>query len=134
MTPAQYDAVVKVFGAERSGDAPAENDLDKIPAEAARQEIPVAMAVRRKLEYVRSCLRKLRPGTRTEVIRSIESLFRFSGGIREQEVEQILSQLQKEKYLTLDAEGMVSYKWETTAEGRLIKEIVKPRADPGAGI
>lgn len=67
------------------------------------------MAVRRKLKSVRSCILKLKPKNNEEVFRLIKSVYHQSGGISDTEVAQILSVLEKEKFLGFNEDGTVNY-------------------------
>lgn len=42
-------------------------------------------------------------------IRSIEAMFQFGGGIESPEVEKVIATLQKQKFLSIDPDGRVTY-------------------------
>ncbi len=60
--------------------------------------------------YVADRLRKLKPKKMDGVIRSIEAMFQFTGGIPSTEVEAILKSLAQNKFFTIDEAGRVTYK------------------------
>lgn len=112
MTPAQYEALQKFSHSDTGPDSTQE--------QAERQEAP-AIALTRKLEFVRGCLEKLKPADREELLRSVKSVFRSFGGISESEVQQIVHVLKKEGFIILGEDGKVRYRKdieETAAEGR----------------
>lgn len=54
-------------------------------------------------------MKKLSPKKREGVVRSIEAMFQFSGGIEPAEVEKIIATLQKQTFFSMAPEGRVSY-------------------------
>ena len=60
------------------------------------------------IEYVTERLLKLKPTKRKSLENSINAMFQFQGGITEQDVEVIISKLQKNKVLTIDG-SKISY-------------------------
>ena len=72
---------------------------------------PVAaeMTVPDIADYVRSHLPKHRPTTQPKLIHSIETMFNFRGGIEKPMVMKVIGLLQKEKFLSIDEAGRVSY-------------------------
>ncbi len=59
--------------------------------------------------YVADRLRKLSPKKRDGVIRSMEAMFQFNGGIAPAEVEKLLATLQKRKFFAIASDGKVTY-------------------------
>ncbi|QUE52267.1 hypothetical protein KBB96_05085 [Luteolibacter ambystomatis] len=59
--------------------------------------------------YAADRLRKLAPKRRDGVIRSIEAMFQFNGGITAAEIEKLVASLQKRKFFAITADGKVSY-------------------------
>lgn len=59
--------------------------------------------------YVAERLKKLGPKKKDGVVRSIDSMFQFSGGIDPGEIEKILITLQKQKFLAIAQDGKVTY-------------------------
>jgi hypothetical protein len=102
MTKAQFAALTQVMDPKS----------EKKEEQKKKVEAPV-MAITRKLAYVRNCLDKLQPKTRTEVERTIRSMFHGTGGIRTQEIEQILQSLIKDKYLAITKDESVQYTGDT---------------------
>ncbi len=60
------------------------------------------------IDYVTERLLKLKPSKRKSLENSINAMFQFQGGITEQDVEVIISKLQKNKVLTIDG-SKISY-------------------------
>ena len=54
-------------------------------------------------------LRKLSPKKKDGVIRSIEAMFQFGGGIESPEVEKVIATLQKQKFFSIAPDGRVTY-------------------------
>jgi hypothetical protein len=96
MTTAQYDAL-RQFSRPGAKQEP-----------AARQEVP-PIALKRKLEFVRGCLEKLKPDTLEELLKSVKSVFRSFGGIPDSEAGQIVTVLRREGFLDLEDDGSVRY-------------------------
>lgn len=59
--------------------------------------------------YVADRLRKLAPKKRDGVVRSIEAMFQFNGGIAPAELEKLLATLQKRKFFAIASDGKVAY-------------------------
>ncbi len=104
MTAAQYDALVQVVKPDQLN-----NETSVEPSPVLLPRAKHAMAVRRKLQSVRSCILKLKPKNNEEVFRLIKSVYHQSGGISDTEVMQILSVLEKEKFLGFNEDGTVNY-------------------------
>ena len=54
------------------------------------------------IEYVLGRLLKLKPVKRQSLINSIKSMFQFQGGISDSDINKIISELQKRKYIKLE--------------------------------
>ena len=54
------------------------------------------------IEYVVGRLLKLKPVKRQSLINSIKSMFQFQGGISDSDINKIISELQKRKYIKLE--------------------------------
>ncbi len=76
---------------------------------SADQEVAPRMTHSERSVYVAERLRKLSPKKKEGVVRSIEAMFQFSGGIDSAEVEKLLSTLQKQKVFTISQDGKVTY-------------------------
>lgn len=76
---------------------------------SADQEVAPRMNHPERSSYVAERLRKLSPKKKEGVIRSIEAMFQFSGGIDSAEVEKLLSTLQKQKFFAISQDGKVTY-------------------------
>ena len=62
------------------------------------------------IEYVMKRLLKLKPNKRGSLINSIVAMFQFQGGISEPDVERIVTELQKLKYISIDINNKVTYR------------------------
>ena len=61
-------------------------------------------------EYVMKRLLKLKPSKRGSLINSIVAMFQFQGGISEHDVERIVSELEKLKYINIDINNKITYR------------------------
>jgi len=61
------------------------------------------------VQYVFERLIKLKPTKKSSLKNSIAAMFQFQGGISESEQEKIISQLQKLKYIHIDANNRVTF-------------------------
>ena len=61
------------------------------------------------IEYVSERLLKLKPAKRAGLINSIGAMFQFQGGISDSDRAIIVTELQRQKRLTIDANDRVSY-------------------------
>lgn len=59
--------------------------------------------------YVTQRLLKLRPTKKASLSNSIAAMFQFQGGISDSDNEKIISELQKNKTITISETGRVSY-------------------------
>ena len=112
MTAAQYAALTQVMG-------PPTGKEEQTEKQSAQRPV---MAVRRKQGYVRNCLDKLRPDSRSEVFRSIRAMFHGSGGLRDTEIDQMIDSLVKDAYFSIDASGKVHYSDEKARGLSVLKE------------
>jgi hypothetical protein len=70
---------------------------------------PGPMTSSERVAYVAERLKKLRPKRRDGVIRSIEAMFQFTGGIAAADVDATVKALVKSGFLAIDPLGRVSY-------------------------
>lgn len=61
------------------------------------------------IQYVLERIVKLKPTKRSGLKNSIEAMFQFQGGISEFELERIISELQRLKYIKIDENNRVKY-------------------------
>lgn len=99
MTTQDYDALQQL---QVGGSAP----HTKVVAD---HEVASSMNHSERLLYVAERLRKLGPKKKDGVIRSIESMFQFVGGINASEVEKVIASLQKQKFFSIAPDGRVTY-------------------------
>ncbi|MGC9452683.1 MAG: hypothetical protein ACP5I4_14690 [Oceanipulchritudo sp.] len=110
MTASQFDALQQFTGSDGRTEPP------------VRSEAP-AIALKRKLAYVRSCLLKIQPANRDELFRSVKALFHSSGGISDSETNQILHILEKESFIVFGEDGEVRFaREEETPVPALVEE------------
>lgn len=76
---------------------------------AADHEVGHRMSHSERSSYVAERLQKLSPKKKDRVIRSIEAMFQFGGGIDSSEVEKVIATLQKQKIFTISPDGQVAY-------------------------
>ena len=62
-----------------------------------------------RVTYVADRLKKLQPKKRDGVIRSIEAMFQFTGGISSTDVDNVVKALVKQNFFSIDDNGKVAY-------------------------
>lgn len=98
MNLAQYEALKQVVDPKSaSASSPPGGGVDK------------TMAVKRKLDHIRSCVQKLRPDTRDKLIQAIRSVHAFSGAYANKEIDHLLRILVREKLLVINADDSIDY-------------------------
>lgn len=91
MTTQEYDAIQQL---QVGGSAPS-------PKAASTPEIAPRMNHSERSSYVAERLKKLSPKKKDGVVRSIEAMFQFGGGIDASEVEKVIATLQKQKFFSI---------------------------------
>ncbi len=76
---------------------------------AADHEVVTRMNHSERSSYVAERLKKLSPKKKDGVIRSIEAMFQFGGGIDSAETEKVIATLQKQKFFSISPDGRVTY-------------------------
>ena len=61
------------------------------------------------IQYVAERLRKLRPSKKEALLNSIGAMFQFQGGISDSDKEKILSELLKQRHITITENNRVQY-------------------------
>ena len=61
------------------------------------------------IKYVADRLVKLRPGRKASLVNAIAAMFQFQGSVSESDRESIIVELQRRKYLSIDANDRVTY-------------------------
>ncbi|MEE4377582.1 MAG: hypothetical protein V2J55_08720 [Candidatus Competibacteraceae bacterium] len=61
------------------------------------------------IPYVAERLLKLKPARKAAVLNAIGTMFQFQGGVSEADRERILSELQRQRYLSINEHNRVSY-------------------------
>ncbi|MEG3924621.1 hypothetical protein [Microcoleus sp. D3_18a_C4] len=79
------------------------------PIEENRKDFSTPLNSSEVVEYVFERLIKLKPTKISSLKNSIAAMFQFQGGISESEQEKIISQLQKLKYIHIDANNRVTF-------------------------
>lgn len=59
-----------------------------------------------RASYVAERLKKLSPKKKDGVIRSVEAMFQFSGGIQPSDIEKVIATLQKQKFFSIAPDGL----------------------------
>lgn len=99
MTTQEYDALQQL---QVGGSTPAE----KVPVD---HEVVPRMNHSERASYVAERLKKLSPKKKDGVIRSVEAMFQFGGGIESSEIENLIVTLQKQKFFAIAPDGRVTY-------------------------
>jgi hypothetical protein len=60
-------------------------------------------------EYVAERIKKLRPSKKSALLHSISAMFQFRGGISNQDIDVVVSELQKRRHIKIEANNRVSY-------------------------
>lgn len=77
---------------------------------ASRSDAPSARPTDPEMiKYVADRLVKLRPGRRSSLLNAIAAMFQFQGSVSEQDREAIVRELQRLRYLQVDANNRVTY-------------------------
>ncbi len=100
MTAQEYDALQQL---QIGGRTPAAK------VDATDHEVAPRMNHSERSSYVAERLKKLSPKKKDGVVRSIEAMFQFGGGIDLSEVEKVIATLQKQKFFSISPEGRVTY-------------------------
>lgn len=96
MTPAEFKALTQL-------QTPPPKPQPAGKPEASKMTTPEIVA------FVKERIVKLKPKKRDGVIHSITAMFQFTGGIPEPEVQKVIAGLQKQRVLTITADGKVAY-------------------------
>ncbi len=99
MTTQEYDALQQL---QLGGSSPA-------PKAASDPDVAPRMNHSERSSYVAERLEKLSPKKKDGVVRSIEAMFQFGGGIDASEVEKVIATLQKQKFFSIAPDGRVTY-------------------------
>lgn len=75
----------------------------------ADHEVAPRMNHSERSSYVAERLKKLSPKKKDGVIRSIEAMFQFGGGIDSSEIEKVITTLQKQRFFSIAQDGRVTY-------------------------
>lgn len=62
-----------------------------------------------KVAYIAERLKKLSPKKWDSVVRSIEAMFQFNGGIEKKEVDRVIKALETTKFFSISPDGKVTY-------------------------
>jgi len=99
MTSQEYEALAQLQGASFA-----------VPPEKPREQAgPATMSQTERVGYVGERLGKLSPKKRDAVVRSIEAMFQFNGGIEKPEVERIVKALEGKRFFSISPDGKVTY-------------------------
>jgi hypothetical protein len=65
--------------------------------------------IQETIQYVAERIKKLQPKKQSSLLKSIGAMFQYQGGISEDEKEKIISELRRQRYITIDQNNRVSY-------------------------
>ncbi|NDV62965.1 hypothetical protein G0Q06_10920 [Puniceicoccales bacterium CK1056] len=112
---------MRKVGATTSGSVIVEMDLAQFealkqfmdpkpaPAEKMEKQEVKAMAVKRKLDNIRNCVRKLKPESRESLVLLIKNAHSFSGAYAEKELDHLIEILAREKHFEIKEDGRLEY-------------------------
>lgn len=99
MTLQEFEALVQFQGAS-----------SPVPPGKSREQTGItAMSHSERVSYVGERLAKLSPKKRDAVIRSVEAMFQFTGGIEKAEIETIVKSLEVKKFFSISSDGKIQY-------------------------
>jgi hypothetical protein len=112
--PDGKDAAMKKIGSTSSGIV----IVEMTDAEFTRLEKSQAVAsgpLKRmthdeRVVYARERLAKSKPKIKEAAIHLIRDMFQFHGGVTQEEAERVIASLQKEKFLTIDAQSRIQFR------------------------
>lgn len=116
MSVAQFDALMQIHtpqqkpAAQQPTSQPPPASKAQPAATLLKTESAVSMTGAERVAYVGKRIGKLKPKKKDALVHSIETMFHLTGGIEQREIERIISVLQKEKVLSVDALGKVTYR------------------------
>lgn len=116
MSVAQFDALMQIHTPQQTSPAqplappPTPAPKTQPAGPAAKTASPAVLTGAERVAYVAKRIGKLKPKKKDALIHSIETMFKLTGGIEQREIERIISVLQKEKVLAVDAFGKVTYR------------------------
>jgi hypothetical protein len=86
-----------------------QNPQSRISADKGKSYQDTAASEGNSIEYVMERIGKLRPGKKKTLLNSIQAMYQFQGGIAEKDQEAIIAELQKRKFLRIEADNRVVY-------------------------
>lgn len=106
MTPQEFEALERI-----KGTSPATTTKAPVAPIKAPEGHPGAgqMSHAELVEYVAVRLQKLKAKKRDAVVRSVEAMFQFTGGIAMPMVEKVLATLQRQGIVVISPDGKVTY-------------------------
>lgn len=106
MSLQQFEALQQVIAPKEQ---PNPSPLAAAEAAPPEKKEVGTMALKRKLDHIRNCIRKLKPATLKELIRSVKTVNPFTGAFAEKEIESLLAILAREGLFSIDEEGRLHY-------------------------
>ncbi len=81
------------------------------PQKRVETNQPLVPKPQETIEYITDRLLKLksRPSKKSSLINFIKAMFQYQGGISDTDIEKIISQLQKQKYISIESNDKVTY-------------------------
>ena len=89
-------------------------DPKPAPADKTEKQEVKAMAVKRKLDNIRNCVRKLKPESRESLVSLIKNAHSFSGAYAEKELDHLIEILARETHFEIKADGSLEYAFSKT--------------------
>jgi len=100
MTVAQFEALVQL-----------QKDIATAPTRDVEPDTAASkMSHSQRADYVAERLKKLSPKKRDGVVRSIEAMFQFTGGIETEEIDRLLTTLGRKNFFSIAPNGKVTYR------------------------
>ena len=96
MTSDQFDALARLQSPQD-------------PAPSATTVVSKKMTADERVLYIKERIDKLKPKKKDGLVNSIIAMFQFDGGIKPQDVNQVLQTLEQQGFFTIDNEDRVNY-------------------------
>lgn len=113
MSTAQFDALMQIHTPQQTPSAqptPAAKTVSPAVMTTAVKDSASSMTPAQLAEYVAKRIAKLRPKKKDALVHTIATMFKLTGGIDAPTIERVIAGLQKSRFITVDAEGKVTYR------------------------
>lgn len=110
-TTSTGSVIVEMSGTQFEALVQLQKDIATAPTKESAAASPAPkMNHSQRVEYVAERLKKLSPKKREGVVRSIEAMFQFTGGIEEDEIDRLLTTLGRRNFFSIAPDGKVTYR------------------------